>query len=479
MYNLMGSVLPLGLSLFTVPAYLALIGPERFGVLAIAWLLLGYFGLFDLGLTRATTYTIASQRDGTVEERATTFWSALAANAILGVSGGFALYFASDWFFANLFKVTAEYRVEILAGMPILALSVPVATMAGVMAGALQGREKFLQTNSISVTSTALFQLFPLGLAWVFGPYLPMLLAAAIAARSVALILLYVQCHKELVRGVPLRVRLGAIKQLLRYGGWVLLTSLFGPLLFIVDRFAIGAILGAVAVTIYSVPFQLAQRISSFPAAITNALFPKVAAKGEADTQALGRKAITTIAAIISVPVLCGILIIGPFLDLWVGKEIGAQSTPVGRLMLLGFWANAFALVPFMRLQASGRPDLVTKSMLAQIPPYFVGLYFGMIHFGLIGCAAMFVMRSAVDFLILSWLADRNVRSGLLVLGPLILLLAAIALGALVPIAGLWWCLGALALLGTMSGLAWFTIPLDVRTQCLGWLSGFREKLST
>ena len=42
---------------------------------------------------------------------------------------------------------------------------------------------------------------------------------------------------------------------------WVTVTGLFGPILVILDRFAIGAVLGARAVAIYTVPFQLAQRI--------------------------------------------------------------------------------------------------------------------------------------------------------------------------------------------------------------------------
>ena len=97
-YNLLGALLPLGLSLVTIPLYISWIGEARYGVLAVAWLLLGYFGLFDLGLGRATAQRIAALGDASSEKMSSTFWTALSMNVSLGVLGGLIIWPVANYF---------------------------------------------------------------------------------------------------------------------------------------------------------------------------------------------------------------------------------------------------------------------------------------------------------------------------------------------------------------------------------------------
>lgn len=432
-YNLAGAAVPIVLALATVPVYLKLVGPDRYGVLAIAWLLLGYFGLFDLGLGRATSQRIAAQRNAEPADRAATFWTALSVNVVMGLVGALIFWPVSYYMFGNFFRVDEALRPEVMAAAPLLALAVPVATTTGVLTGALQGRERFLEVNIISVLSTSLFQLLPLAVAWLYGPYLPVVLLSALGARVIALLVLWQRCQRDLVQGQPIRPDRRLVKPLLSYGGWVMLTSIISPILVVSDRFLIGAILGAVVVGHYAVVFQLAERITVVPQALTNAMFPRMAQLSGEEANRLAADAIRAVLTIMTPIMVAGMFIIDPFLSVWVGADIATEVGFVGKILLAGYWVNSLALVPYARLQATGRPDLVTKVLLAELPIYLPALYFALTHFGLAGAATAFAGRLALDHVLLSLAAGR-IAAPWATIGGGAFLLIGLAVSELAPV---------------------------------------------
>lgn len=464
-YNLAGGLLPLALSLVTIPMYIGAIGEARYGVLAIAWLLLGYFGLFDLGLGAATAQRIAALGDDKAQERSQVFWTALAMNCGLGVLGGVLILPVAWLYFASSgAAIEPVLRPEIAQAIPWLAIALPLATVSGVLTGALQGRSKFFELNTVSVAGAVLTQVMPLAVAKAHGPQLSWLLAAVVASRLVVLGLLFWRCRQHVFERGRRSVSTAHVRGLLQFGGWVTVTSLVGPLMVVLDRFAIGGLLGPRAVTHYTVPFQLAERTTLLPGALSTALFPRMASLGGTEGRQLAATALRSLAVVMTPLTTVGILFFRPFLAWWLDPDFAAMAGLPGQILLLGFWFNAMAYVPYAQLQAAGRPDVVAKCHVVEVLPYLLLLYLGLHFFGTAGAALVFGLRTLTDCLLLMHFADKLAGALRLLVPPALLLLAAfVAVQFVSASLSLSWALTVAAVLAVSLGWSLTNAPPELR----------------
>lgn len=393
--NLAGLLIPTLVSLATVPLYLHWIGEVRYGVLLLAFTLLGYFGAFDLGLGRAVAQRVARQ-DNT-EERNRTFWTAFILSAAMGVLGGIILYFLGHWLFADIFQVPVALRGEAQKAVPWLAAIVPLIALISVLAGTLEARQAFLSLNASQIIGVIGLQTFPL-LSVVLGHgSIPTLIAAALIGRLTGVLVMFWFTARRLpFAGWPVLHR-AEIGPLLRFGGWISVSGAVIPLLTIIDRLVIGARLGVAAVTAYTVPFSLTQRFTYLPYALSTTLFPRFSqAQGE-NGKWLMQQAVTALTAIQTPFIVLSILLMHPFLTLWIGTELAAKGAPVAIILLLGIWINGPAFIPYAYMPAQGRPDLMTKFYLAELVPFLLILWALIAWLGIVGAALAWALRSTAD----------------------------------------------------------------------------------
>jgi O-antigen/teichoic acid export membrane protein len=462
-YNLVGSLIPLAIAVVTVPIYMHLIGAPRYGILTICWGLLGYFGLFDLGLGRAVAYRLSILGRGSPQASADASWTAVVVSATMGLVGAAAFWLAAGSFFAHGLKADTALRGEILTGLPLLIFAVPIAVVTAVLSGSLQGRERFLQTNTVTMASASLSQVVPLVLAMLIGPSLPVVLWGAVGARLFGAVAFAWLCHREYWRGHHPKVRVDEGKRLFEFGGWVTLNGILNPILSLADRLIIGAMIGAHAVAAYTIPYSVAERTSVVPYSLTTALFPKMSAQSSQDRDQLGSDALKVLVAATTVPMLVGIFLAEPLLKVWLGAAYDPRSGGVARVLLINFWAASFSLIAFVRLQASGRPAALTKILLAQMPFYIAAVYAGIHYLGLIGCAWALLARQLVTYVQTSWVTNRRLTEWpMLTLNLGILLIAHFACEAWRPLD---WRLGLLAAgLTLISGVStWRNVPVQAR----------------
>lgn len=451
-YNITGTLVPAVVSVLLVPVYISLIGAERYGTLAIAWLLLGFFSQADFGMGRAVTRAVADRRDKDPTERAAIVWSGLAVVSGVGLASAAAVFLLGGFFFSGPFKVEGEIRSEMLDALWMLAACNLVVALSGVVTGGLRGLERFALVSFSNMFSMVAVQVLPLIAAVWLGSSMYNLVGAALLGRVLGLIVQCAGAWWHLLKGFAVKIDRKEISGLAAFGKWIFLSSLLGPLMIMADRFLIGAILGAVAVAAYTIPMQIVDRIKLFPLEMVNALFPRFA--WESDQAALARcRQYTALVGQLFAPLVVGLICLaGPLLTLWLGDELDTRSILVGQIILVGAWFNALANVPYSYIQARGNSRFTALLHLAELPAYAAALAAFAWAFGLPGFALAFSLRCAVDcgFLLgKAGMFDRTLLTR--VSGPLLLM----ALALVVANLGLDWIalLGLACLLGSIATL--------------------------
>src|SRR5579872_2825937 len=105
-WNLLGQGAPLVIAVLAIPVLIRDLGTDRFGLLSLAWVLVGYFSIFDLGIGRALTQIIAEAPPDNPNSDALNklVWTSLALLAMLGIALAGLLFAGAPWALAHFLK---------------------------------------------------------------------------------------------------------------------------------------------------------------------------------------------------------------------------------------------------------------------------------------------------------------------------------------------------------------------------------------
>lgn len=397
LFNLGAAILPMVIALATVPLYLGYIGAERYGVLAVIWALLGYFGFFDLGFGRAVTQRMARFSGNSDADRSNLLWTALLSTFVLGLLASVLLWLVSEYVVLNKISMSAGSRAEASGAVAWMLLALPVLLPSSVLQGALQARLRFVEVNAIQLACNLISQLLPLAVAASGQVELKMLVPAVLASRVLMAALLFRQSRLNVpLIGRPLVDRVH-LKALLAYGGWVSVMTFLAPLLVTIDRLIIATLSGAKAVTSYTVPYDLVSRTMVISGSLSTALFPRLASASPQQARELAERATTVLVAVMTPVVIIGTFLVQPFLNAWVGQALAKSSAGVGEFILLGVWVNALVIPHQARLMATSNPRVVVMIYLVEIPIYLCILWFGIRYWGIVGAAVAWTLRVVID----------------------------------------------------------------------------------
>jgi O-antigen/teichoic acid export membrane protein len=410
--NLLGQGLPLIVGVLTTPRIVHGLGPERYGVLATALVVLGYFGLFDLGLGRAATRFVASALGGGRDDEVPAIaWTAVMVQAGLGLLGTVILIAVTPLLVEHLLNIPPSLRDEARSSFQVLAFSIPAVLVSGSLRGVLEASQRFDLLNAAAAPLSAANFLLPY-IGVILGWRLPGILGVLLASRllgAVTFYLLSARVFPSLMRAPRLRV--AHAKLLLGFGAWVTISSLVGPALVYVDRLALGVLATMTAVAYYSAPYEMVTRLLIVPISLVGTLFPAFSgmhAQGNGATlEVLVARSIKYLLLALG-PLIAVILAFSDeILRLWLGPDFASHSALALRILSLGVLANGIAQVPFALIQGWGRPDITAKIHLAEVPIQIVVAWVLVSRWGITGAALAWTGRTTLDLLLLSVLARK------------------------------------------------------------------------
>ncbi|MDI6891119.1 MAG: flippase [Thermodesulfovibrionales bacterium] len=414
-YNLIGQGLPMLVALFAVPLLINGLGTERFGVLTLAWMVIGYFSLFDLGLGRALTKMVAEKLGvGRVQEIPALVWTTQFLMILLGLLGTLVVSLLSPWLVGKVLKIPEALQSETLHTFYLLALSIPVTISISGLRGVLEAHQRFKLINAIRIPMGIFTFLGPLSVL-PFSQSLFLAVAVLVAGRLLAWLLHLLFCFytmPALRHGVVLQRALTG--PLIRFGSLMTVTNIIGPLMVYLDRFLIGSMISVTAVAYYATPYEVVTKLWLIPVALASVLFPAFSASLAQDRNRaalLFSRGVRYIFLSLFPIILLIITLAHEGLTLWLGAEFAQNSTRVLQWLAVGVFFNSLAQIPFALVQGAGRPDLTAKLHLIELPFYLLAVWWLIGAYGIEGAAVAWVARIVVDTLILFGMAHRFLSS--------------------------------------------------------------------
>ncbi len=405
-WSFTGLLVPLLFAALFIPRLLEQVGDERFGILAIAWGLLGFSGLLDLGIGRATT-KLTSDAIGRREFDSipVILQTAIRLSFVMSALGAIVLCVILAFGAVLFLKTASVSRYELVSAAFVLSLALPFQAMSSTYKGI---NEAFLNVRAISVIRMGLgastFAL-PLAIASV-SKRVDFLVASILASRMLAFVF-YRFCSLRCVRQSSLAMPIYSSSvqaKLLKFGGWFTVSCVLNPIVLNMDRLLLGAMISTAAVATYAIPYELCTQSLIAIGAVTTIAFPHLS-KLVAIDLALAWKKFQSI-LILSLCMMFAIAAVlynmGPtILMTWLGSEISQDSVRVMQILAMGLVPYTLGTISISFLHACARTDVTAKIHLMELVIFVPMTVFLIQHEATVGAAKAWVSRVAIDAVLL------------------------------------------------------------------------------
>lgn len=428
--NLLGYGSPLVVAVFSIPRIIQGMGTERFGILTLAWVLIGYFGLLDMGLGRALTVIVAEKLGADqTDDIPATIWTALFAMLLIAVALSATALLCSHWIVYDILKIPAAIEQETDQAFMLLACFTPVVILSVGFRGILEAYQRFDIVNAVRIPLGIFSFIAPLAVI-PFSINLQWVILVLCVGRGAAAGVQFILCCKiipDLHRNFAIAPQ--KFRILMRYGGWMTVTNIINPLLVNVDRLFIGSLVSITAVAFYATPCEIITKLTLVSGALMSVLFPAISSSYHVDRHRsafLLERGLKYIFIAIFPMVLLIVAFAPEGLAFWLDERFLQHSTLVTRILAIGILFACMGQIPYAFIQGAGRSDLTGKLHLIELLPHIILVVLSIHWAGIAGAAAIWTLRFIIDTIAMYLIAQKLTGSHRLMAKPT---LAAVLLG--------------------------------------------------
>lgn len=415
LWTLAGQVLPLGISLFTTPFVIRMLGTEGYGVLILIGLIPTYFAFADLGMGIASTkFASEAYAEGDAEREASIVHTAAALSFILSIPIAALLFIFSNSIL-GLFNVPEQFHTEANISLKIAAVTFVINFLNSIFNTPQLTRLR-MDLNTFVNSGFRMLGLIATPITIYLG-------GGIVGATSILLLVsLLTFVANTFVSGKLLReffpflFNRAVVNPMLKFG-FALSASMAATVLIVnIEKGILAKLSNAKELAYYSIAFTLASMITLFSNSLLQALIPAFSQMQNREnknhleflyTRSIRLNILLTIPAITLLIMICK-----PFFSIWAGEDFGNNCVVPFYFLLGGIAFNIVGLFPHALLIAKGRTDLFTKVYWLEIVPYFIVVWFMVKELGISGAALGWSLRIVFDTIIFSFLTKRISQIG-------------------------------------------------------------------
>jgi O-antigen/teichoic acid export membrane protein len=371
-FNLIGWIWPIGLSIFSVPFIVKSLGNDAYGVFSIVSIVAGYLGLLNapvaMGNVRFMAEAYAHEQWLELHEAVI---AGLVVNVTLSALGGLIMFLVAGVLAKNVFSIPPALVDPAVTVFRLAAFSFflngVVVTLQGVPA-AMRRYDIRNQVGLVVGTLNTVAIVYALWRGWgLLGAVLAQVLSSILG------LVLFSIVAWMLLRKFPTPRRRSLfsatfVKRLAGFSSLLFAGNIAATIGLQIDRTVVGILLGSSTLAFYMVPTKITDRIPGMMSIFSTTLYPlssEAVATGKMDElRHLYHEMIRILLWISALAASLLVVLSKDFLMLWMGSEFMANSWLVLALLAAGVVWRSSGSVAYQVCNGMGRADI---NLLASI----------------------------------------------------------------------------------------------------------------